>query len=223
MARIPDRDAEKAARSTLQSPHGEEGVFLRDWRLVEDVALDGNRGRTDDEQLLAALTLIDALRRDADSYERWLLEALRDREDPVAWPSIATALGVTRQGAERRYLRAVASGARYADRARTLVKARRESQEHSRRLAVARWGQDTRATQDWHLELRVRTPAGEETTVRLGGYEESLPDLRQPVRVGDGYEMLNRLTVLEVVEEVTPWPDVNPPGTLAGLSGVDQE
>lgn len=218
MSRTPDLDAEKAARAALQAPHGEEGRYLRDWRLVEETALDGARDRASDEDLLAALTLIDALRRDADNYERWLLEALRERTDPVTWPRIATALGVTRQGAERRYLRALTSGPRHADRAREGLRARRETQEHSRWLAVARWGQDSRATRDWHLELRVRTPAGQEATVRLHGYEDSRPDLRQPLRVGDDYAMLNRLEVLEVLEEVTPWPDVEPSDGLAGLT-----
>lgn len=69
-----------------------------------------------------------------------------------------------------------------------------------------------------HRPLEPQIRDSRSTEHALGDYEDSLPDLRWPIRVGDGYEMLNRLQALEVLEEVSPWPDVDPPGTLAGLT-----
>lgn len=215
MARRPNFDAEQAARKLLG---GEDHLATSDWQLVSTATWDSEGT---DEQRLAALALIDALRRDVDTYERRLLEKLRD-DEPVPWTGIAAALGVTRQGAERRYLRATASGARYADRGRQDERARRETADINRRLGRARWGRAEKAARDWHVELRVRTRAGTETTTRLEGYADDLPDLRSLVKIGDSYDTLYHLQVLEVIEEVTPWPDVDPPGTLVGL-GVDQQ
>ena len=109
-----------------------------------------------------------------------------------------------------------------ADRGRQDERARRETADINRRLGRARWGRAEKAARDWHVELRVRTRAGTETTTRLEGYADDLPDLRSLVKIGDSYDRLDHLQDLEVIEEVTPWPDVDPPGTLVGL-GVDQQ
>ncbi|MER6625973.1 hypothetical protein [Streptomyces sp. NPDC000931] len=55
-------------------------------------------------------------------------------------------------------------------------------------------------------------------TGRLAGRAGGRPTLRDVVAVGTRFESLDRLEVLEVVEEVTPWEDVEAPETLAGLT-----
>ena len=63
------------------------------------------------DELLAALAALRRIRRDLDSTERGLIE--RAREESVAWPRIAEALGLaSRQAAEQRLLRLSAAGGR---------------------------------------------------------------------------------------------------------------
>ena len=223
MARRPNFDAEDAALDLLRASRGESSRYADEWELVQHVALI-SREEAEDDQVLAALSLVDALRRRADSYEESLLEALRDqREDPVSWTRIATALGVSRQGAERRYLRARTSGVRDATRARANLRERREREERWVRAATARWGRWAQADRDWRLTVRARTRTREEVTVQLEGAAGWLPTLREVVKVGDTFHHLQHLELLEVVEEVTPWEDVDPPGTLAGLTPDEQQ
>ena len=191
----------------------------RAWELIDERGWSFNDPPDTDEQLLAALTLVDLVRQQVDDTEARLLEALRRDTDPVPWDKIANALGMTRQGAERRFLRATTGGARDAERGREQLARRRQARKEERRRLLARWGRADAATRDWCLRLRVRS-GGEEIEGRIDGYAEEVPRLLNLTLEG-GRAWPSSLALVEVVAviaETTPWEDVDPPADpLAGL------
>lgn len=188
------------------------------WQLVDRVGW-GFEGQEDsDEELLAALTLVDLLREQADDAEARLLRRLRREEDPVHWNRIAAAMGITRQGAERRMLRATDPMQRNPEHGRQ-VRARqaREIAERKRR-STARWGRHDGALRDWAVQVRARRFDGE-VAGTLRGEAGSPPDLTVVHTEDGGTSRLTQVTVLEVLEETTPWEGVKAPtDPLAGLT-----
>lgn len=228
---IDPKDTRERREEALITLLGQErygnyyGALGSAWELIQDQSWGGQDPPSTEEELLAALTLIDAVREQVNTAEANLMEKLREPETdraPAAWERIGASLGMSRQGAERRYLRSQTSGVRDANQARSVMHSRRAAQQDADRRARARWGRSGRADRDWHLDLRVRTANGQEGVARLDGFARATVRLDSMVRLDNEFVSWRDLQALEVIEEVTPWPDVAPPGTLAGLN-TEQE
>lgn len=188
------------------------------WQLIDRTGWGFDDRQDTDEELLAALTLVDLVREQVDQAEERLLRALRREEDPVPWPRIAAAMGLTRQGAERRLLRATDPMKRNPESGRQArARLAGEIAERKRR-AAARWGRHDGALRDWEVRVRVRRGDGELVGTISG--EAGEPPRLTVVRTEDGgLSGLSQVTVLEVLEEITPWEGVDPPADpLAGLT-----
>ncbi|PWV44587.1 hypothetical protein [Nocardiopsis sp. L17-MgMaSL7] len=213
----------EALRTLLQDRYGNYyGALHQAWDLIQDHSGSIQDPPSTDEELLAALTLVDVVRDQVKEAEAGLLAQLRQPDDqgraPVEWERIGDALGMSRQGAERRYLRSQTSGVRDANRARGDVHRSRRDREQADQRAIARWGRCGRADRDWHLDLRVRTASGQEAIARLDGFGGATVRLDSMCRVDGGFVSWRDLQLLEVVEETTPWADAEAPGTLTGLA-----
>ncbi|WP_143173547.1 hypothetical protein [Nocardiopsis flavescens] len=78
---------------------------------------------SDTENLLDALSTLEQVREELDGIERVLLDRLRT-EHKVSWRKVGEALKISRQGAERRFLRVMSLDGN-ADRGRRRIRERK--------------------------------------------------------------------------------------------------
>jgi hypothetical protein len=121
-----------------------------DYQRLKEIA---SQPAKDSAELLGALAMLAALRRELDEIERDLIQDARD--SGVSWARVATALGLaSRQAAEQRLLRLQGESRRDPGWARS-SRARRSEQD---RPAVV--DDLAKAADAAHRELRARTDSG---------------------------------------------------------------
>ena len=181
-----------------------------------------------DEELLQALRALEWLRAETDRLEADVVDALRSPDlrpnAAVSWARIGAAVGVSRQGMERRYLRAAArrlTTTQHPDTGRAALQRARATDADNARRSLARWGRSGPAEQPWRIDVSVTDPAtGRATDAILSGPAGIPPRFGLLQRTGGGFFYRAEVArgLVSAADQAAPWPDVEPVQGLDGLT-----